>query len=112
MSEQEFDSVDYEFAKARRITAQVEDILSNPKYSERAKNDDEYLIWAWGIEYANLPFLEYELYKKLKKIIAKADYIKRIRRKLNEKGLYLPSDLTVLRRRKREVKMREVMTRT
>ena len=89
---------------------QVAYILNHPKYGKRARNDDTFLIWAWAREFANVPYIpDYDLFIKIYEALRHADTIKRIRRKFNQKGKYLPDDYTVLKRRRREHVYRRVV---
>lgn len=84
-----------EISEIVTITEQVEYILSN--YEHTRENDKVLTVTVWRIFYKVSHTITVEMYLK---DLPTGDIIKRIRAKLNSKGLYLPKDPEVCRARK------------
>jgi hypothetical protein len=91
------------------LKKQVEWILE--KFPD-SRNCDFYLIWLWlkyfsGINAFSSIWLEY---KDISKVAGKLESLTRARRKIQEKGRFLPTDPKIIeKRRKKQEAMRKIM---
>lgn len=75
----------------------------------RARDDYAELYLKWMQIFGGLPYLERDLFLTIIHSLKDLETVGRMARKYWEKGLYLPSDPKILKRRKREVIFREVI---
>lgn len=97
-------------AKKQSKNAIKENVISLLRDNEQARNSDKHLIFLYWRNIDNVKFNnESEFYQAFVKQATSTESIRRARQIVQEDGLYLPTDATVLARRWKKAEMKSAI---